>query len=323
MPRPTPDPAATSALNAFLRGVERRAVVFAELLCGDPARAEDALSAAMRAFRPISAQSAMTDWPRRFWGLLLATPSLRKETAAPTRVGALHWLGQVGQGPRAALLLRLVGGLGEADAAAVLGVTRPTYRLALHHALPRDAQGEPDPAAWSTLGEAVQDAVKALPATRLAQLARLREAALLGHDIAAGPPRRDAPAPEAPPTRWRSAAMAGVAAIALAALAFTFFFRPTPAPGGLDDPRIRVDALPSAERPAATFDAATALATERDFTQLASGSDEAFLRDLDFYAWYAAQRAGAIDEARLRIPADDARAPDDNPDTLETTDASL
>src|SRR3546814_8370911 len=58
--------------------------------------------------------------------------------------------------PISALLLRLVAGLPEAEAAAVLGVARPTYRLAVQRALPHGEDGQPDTQGWRMLGEATR-----------------------------------------------------------------------------------------------------------------------------------------------------------------------
>ncbi|MET0580418.1 MAG: hypothetical protein ABWZ08_00420, partial [Pseudoxanthomonas sp.] len=59
-----------AALSAFLRGVERRGALFAELQCGDREAGDTALAAAMRAFRNHAGTLPMADWPRRFWTLL-------------------------------------------------------------------------------------------------------------------------------------------------------------------------------------------------------------------------------------------------------------
>ncbi|MCH2093428.1 MAG: hypothetical protein MK141_17890, partial [Pseudoxanthomonas sp.] len=100
-----------AALAAFLRGCERRGAVFAELQCGDPDRGDVALAAALRAFRGNAAALPMADWPVRFWSLLSSAPPLR--TAAPDArwPGALSALAAAAPLDRAALLLRLAGGL--------------------------------------------------------------------------------------------------------------------------------------------------------------------------------------------------------------------
>src|SRR5690606_16204859 len=205
-------------------GVERRGAVFAQLQVGDAETGDRAFVAAMRAFRLPAARIPIADWPRQFWTLLLATPELRETPGMPRWGSGFGFLGQLGRGPRAALLLRLVAGLPEADAAAVLGVARPTYRLALQRALPHCDDGRPDAEAWRMLGEASQHALRDLSAERMAHLARMREAAVHGRQLA--PPKRDEPALDrgAPvrPARWRLPAMGAVAATTVLALAATF-----------------------------------------------------------------------------------------------------
>ena len=175
--------AAPAALTAFLRGVERRAAVFAQLHCGDADAGDNALAGAMRAFRNAAERTPVADWPRRFWGLLLATRQLREPSPGS------HWppefarLAALGPGPRAVLLLRLAAGLTEADAALVLGIAQPSYRLALQRALPHHSDGSADAERWRQLGAAVQEATRQLPVQRLAHLAKLREAAIQGRKL--------------------------------------------------------------------------------------------------------------------------------------------
>ena len=275
-------------LNAFVRGIERRAAVFAELLCGDAIAGDAALAAAIRAFRGMSVGVPMPAWPWRFWGLLLATPQLRRSSALQTRSGPLSALSAMPNGLRAAVLLRLAGGLTEADAASALGLAIGTYRMALHRALPHRADGSADADAWRAMAEALQAMVKSLPAPRLAQLARIREAALHGQGLASSP----APTPTAGSAlgrpRWQRPALYALAASTFAALAVTFIAS-QPAIEAAGAPRIRRVALPPAESPASTFDARTALLSHRDLDLLIDAQDEAMSRDLDFHAWLAAE----------------------------------
>ncbi|QFY90976.1 RNA polymerase sigma factor [Magnetovirga frankeli] len=55
-----------SALEAFLAGVERRALVMTQLSCGDPDQAQDLLQDAMAAFVRAYANKPETDWPPLF-----------------------------------------------------------------------------------------------------------------------------------------------------------------------------------------------------------------------------------------------------------------
>lgn len=152
-----------AALAAFLRGCERRGAVFAELQCGDPDRGDVALAAALRAFRGNAAALPMADWPVRFWSLLAAAPPLRTAIPEARWPDALSALAAPAPLDRAALLLRLAGGLQEADAADALGLDGAAYRDALARACPRDALGHPDAAAWRAVAEAIQTQLRELP----------------------------------------------------------------------------------------------------------------------------------------------------------------
>jgi hypothetical protein len=312
--------AVPAALTAFLRGVERRGAVFAQLQCGDAERADDALAAAMRAFRNGATQVPVAEWPRRFWALLLTAPPLREQAHA------MHWplafssLARLGHGPRAALLLRLVAGLPDIEAAAVLGIARPTYRLALQRALPHDAEGRPDEAAWHALGEAGQQAIREMPAERLAHLARLREAAILGRRLdPRSVPASEATKPARP--RWWWPALAGTAALSLIALSATFLV-PVGDDGDAADARIRSRPLPPAEPPAATYDADTALLTHRDFEFLAIEAVSEAARDPAFYAWLSARAEASPGTGMTRSPPSrETTLPADAKQAPETSDA--
>ncbi len=285
---------APAALSAFLRGIERRGVVFAELMCGDPVAAEQAFAVSLRQFRGQALSQPFAHWPRVFWRTLLASPVLRAGTPSAHWAAPFAALGQAGSGPRAALLLRLVAGLTDPEAAAVLGVAPATYRLALRRALPHRADGSADPEAWRALGQHVQDALRSLPAERLAHIARLREAAVQGRrpeligPLPVAPAAVEAP-PAAPHRLLRRVLWVGVAACVLALVA-TFLF-PTGLPDtGEGDPQVSVRPLAAAAAPAARYDASFGLLTERDFELLAAAPAQPPQDDPAFYAWYAAQR---------------------------------
>jgi hypothetical protein len=287
---------APAALAAFLRGVERRGAVFAELQCGDADCGDAALAAAMRAFREGAAASPIGDWPCRFWALLLATPVLRRPAPGAGWPDALSALPRLGTGPRAALLLRVVAGLHETEAATALGVAPTTYRLALQRALPRHANDTPDEDAWHALAEATQLAIRQLPPTRLARLAQLREVALQPRRPPASRGRRSQAAAGSRP-RWLSPALwAGVAACAVAFVA-TFVLPTTGLRHDRGEPRIQREPLPPAEPPASRIDAQTAVLTDRDFEMLLADGDVA--RDVGFQSWYAAQLAAAEPDAAV------------------------
>ena len=78
---------APPALAAFLRGVERRGAVLAELQCGDADAGDAALAQAMRRFRAEAAGQPMSQWPRRFWTLLLSQPGLRRHHGVAVELG--------------------------------------------------------------------------------------------------------------------------------------------------------------------------------------------------------------------------------------------
>lgn len=171
-----------AALSAFLRGVERRGVILAELQCGRRETGEIALAASLRAFRQYASEQPMAQWPRGFWSLLAAAPPLRQAHPEARWPQDLDWLADLSDTDRMALLLRLAAGLDEDDAAAAMDVDQPGYRAALTRACPRDDEGQPDPQGWRDLAEAVQQHLRALSPERLAHLSRLRETLVLGAD---------------------------------------------------------------------------------------------------------------------------------------------
>lgn len=313
--------AAPAALTAFLRGVERRGTVFAELQAGAAGPGDEALAATLRAFRTVASRAPFAEWPRRFWALLLASPLLRHPAQARGWAPPFAALATLGSGPRAALLLRLVAGLTEADAAAVLGIARPTYRLALQRALPHRDDSTPDADAWHALGEAAQAAIRHLPAERLAHVARQREAAIHGRKPdpiagvgAAGARWRP---------RWWRPALWGVCVSTALAIAATYVL-----PGwraGEDGPsEIRIEALPPAEAPASTFAADALLSTHRDLDLLLDAGDGAnadpAMRDPGFYAWIAAQPAGDEGDPEA-VPSDTQTQTPSEDGASETSDA--
>lgn len=278
---------ASPALTAFLRGVERRGAVFSRLQAGDPGHGLEALAAAMAAFRAVAARTPFSEWPRRFWSLLLATPQLREPIGDPHWPDGFEALARIGRGPRAALLLRLVAHVSEADAAGVLGVGRPVYRMALRRALPRSPDGSPDADAWRELGEAAQQAVRDLSPDTLSELARLREAALDGTPWTPAAPPTDAQDAAGRP-RWLWPATVLVAAAALAGIAAVHWLA-TPAGGvGPGPEEIMREDLPPA--PATdSRDADLLLLAHPDFELLAAGPQDPAMRAPAFHAWLVHQ----------------------------------
>ncbi len=327
--------AAPAALSAFLRGVERRGALFAELQCGDRDAADTALSAAMRAFRNHAAALPMADWPQRFWTLLVATPQLRTTAALAQWPRDLRMLASLEPAPRQALLLRLAAGLGEDAAAVVLAVSPEAYQHALAQACPRDADGQIDAQAWRTLAEAIQQQLRDLPPERLARVARLREEAINATRMARPAPVKTvataspAPAPKSRP-RWPWVAL--VLALCAAALAATLWWPQPPGAPGIETPQaevsgrvqptppIETEALPDSA-PASRFDAQTGVLGHPDFELLLDQDEVAVARDADFYAWYAAG-AGQLPETTGENPLPDS-ATEPRTDAAETADDQL
>lgn len=286
-PRRPADPSdapASTALGAFLRGVERRGLVFAWLLAGSRGTGAAALDWALERFRREAGRVGFGDWPRHFWELLLAAPALRRPPADPRWAPGFEWLAGIGHGPRAALLLRLVAGLAESDAATVLGIARPTYRLGLQRALPHHADGSANVEAWEALGRAAQELVRELPPEQPA--------------AGAEPVRLDrveaAPATTAarrPAGRGLRLALGLV--VLLTALALGLTFLPLDRlPAGLDEApgHILVEPLPEAEAPAGRYGDDDALALHPDLALLLDAADaDAAAADPAFHAWLLAE----------------------------------
>lgn len=289
LPPDASDASAPSALGAFVRGVERRGLVFAWLLAGSREAGAASLDWAVDRFRAEAARTPFGDWPRRFWSLLLAAPPLRRPPAEPRWPPGFDWLSRIGHGPRAALLLRLVGGLAESDAASVLGVARPTYRIGLQRALPHRADGSADVEAWHALGLATQELVRVLPSEPLPAAT----------DAAAEPRHAAAPPADGPraASRGLRVALAVVALATLGALAATFVSLDR-LPAGLEaaPDAILVEPLPGDVLAPAPSPEATALELHPDLALLLDAAAEGEVAaDPAFYAWLLA--VGEVEDA--------------------------
>lgn len=290
---PSPSP----ALAAFLRGIERRAFVFAQVQSGSDEEALAAVGRAMRAFRSVSAVTPLSGWPADFWSLLLAQAELSGGEAPEPE------LSHLGAGPRAALLLRLVGGLDFVHAAQVLGVAEPTYRFALQRALQQLGEAGVSYAALGQLRERLHRQVKTLPAHHVEALAVLRGRVMRDEDE---------PAPVAPPTPSPWPRRLAWVALVLLALAFAAtWWKPAPPllPGGVQDLPAEAPAEPVAPVPGGS-----AQVIHPDYGALARPGDAALAAELDFFSWLAA-REGRPAEAGLGaggVPAPEA-APEDEP----------
>lgn len=320
-------PAATNALSAFLRGVERRALVVAQLQAGDDAVAARAVAVAMRAFAGHAAALPMVDWPARFWGLLCSTPQLLTPPADGQWPPPLRHFQQLGAAERLALLLRIGAGLDESAAAPVLGVQVEAYRQALAGACPRDAGGYPDAAGWRALAEQVQAQVRDLSPARVQQLEQLRESVISGPPgakpaAAASTPMTRARAARKPRPRWswRTWLLLCLPLLLLAAAVLWLARGPrtgaagaVPVEGMLsDNGPVQVETLADDSTPATPAAAAHAAA---DAAMLAD-PELALAREADFHAWVAAGGPLPVDESQPQPSR-----PEPATAALETVDA--
>lgn len=300
-PLASPNPAPPSpALSAFLRGIERRAFVFAQVQCGADAVAEAALGRAMRSFKAASTTIPLSTWPAAFWALLVAQEELSGGQSDVPELRALS------SGPRAALLLRMVAGLDFPHAAGVLGVSEATYRFALQRALQQLGEGGISYAVLGALRERLHRQVKTLPESRTASLAALRAAVL--EDAPEAPP----PVVEPVSPIWRRL---GWGLLVLLGLGFAAtFWTPAPvlAPGGTQ--ALPVEAAPP--RAPATSDQVT----HPDYAQLAAPGDEPVAADLALLSWIASSESagnvGARADTSGSVPPEPP-VPDDAPTAFQ------
>ncbi len=164
-----------NALTAFLRGVERRAAVFAQLQLGDADHGDRALAATVGDFVAEAASLDEPAWAQRFWSMLVTSPLLEQEVLAPFWPGDLAPLARLDSGPRTALLLRLVALMDDAQAAEVVGIDEASYRAVLQASLPQRPEGGADGPAWLAMRDEARYAVEDLTVERLAAIARVRD----------------------------------------------------------------------------------------------------------------------------------------------------
>ncbi|MGO4551087.1 DUF3106 domain-containing protein [Lysobacter sp. 2RAF19] len=291
----SPGSTATGAPAAFLRGVERRAAVFAALQCGSADRGDAAVAAALRAFTRIAPDSPMATWPVAFWSMLLAAPDLRRPAADAAWPATWSSLASLGNGPRAALLLRLVAALEMDDAAAALGVSADAYREALQRAVPYREDGTPDRDAWQAWVADVRAATEGMSPERLARLHAPPQAP---RAMPAAPTPQPKPARAPAARRFAIGALVALAAgIGAIVLLRPQWFDALPFRGEL----VRSATLPPADEPIARYDADLAAWTHRDFLVIADPDGVRRADEFPFFAWYAATLAVQ--------PAADASAP--------------
>ena len=298
-----PDPPSPAAVTAFLRGIDRRARLFAGVQAGDPLAAQHALAVVGRVFSGEAGQWPIAEWPRQYWRLLLAAPALRKPPIVVVNP-QLPGIGRLAVETRAAVLLHLVAALDDADASAALGIDIDAYQALIRDALPRDALGQPDVDVWRAWRAAVERELARVPEPALPPVARMAAAA----------PKRIA-ATEADTRhhhrlRWL---WAGVA-LCIVAMAATFFLHPR-GRAVLDQWRAEVkrEPLDAAAPPEARFDAAD-VALHPDRELLASPAELGFAKQLPLLAW--------LDVASADLRADDAVRLPVMPDPAQSTAAA-
>lgn len=288
--------AAPGAVQAFLRGVERRGLLVAVLQCGARTPATAALAAVMGDFDAVAGQVLMAEWPVQFWRRLVAALQLGRTKVEGEWPPGCAALAVMAAPDRLALLLRVVAGLDEAMACAALDLDQDGYRAALARACPRDRDGRPDAAAWRALAEAAQAQLRALPSS---WLDALRETAAAPATSTAAPVRTRRSRGGVRGLRGGVVAMVAVAGILLLVL-LTLCLRRPPAlppeprsqalPGALhviDAAPVRIEPLPADDvAPAAAVTTPPRL-DPADAAMLAD-PELALARQADFYAWLAA-----------------------------------
>ena len=287
----TPDAPSPAAVTAFLRGLDRRARLFASVQAGDALAAQHAMAVVARVFTGEAGQWPIAEWPRQYWRLLLAAPSLRKppvEVPTPQLPG----IGRLAVETRAAVLLHLVAALDDADASAALGIDIETYQARIRDALPRDALGQPDVDVWRAWRAAVERELSrapepAMPSAVAVAAAKPTPAATV-----------DADAHHHFRLRWL---WTGVA-LCLVAMVATFFLHPR-GREVLDQWRaeIKREPLDAAAPPKARFDA-TDIALHPDRELLASPAELAFARQLPLLAWLEVAGADPREADAVRLP---------------------
>lgn len=292
---PAPSPAAVAA---FLRGLDKRARLFAAVQAGDAAQGGRALAVVARVFAAEAGQWPLAQWPQQYWRLLLAAPSLRHAGAAEANA-VLPGIARLPAERRAAVLLHLVAGLDDDAAAAALGLDVPAYQAAIRDSLPHDALGQPDLDVWRAWRAAAQR-----------ELERAADPPPLAKPVFEPAPRPSSaarPGGERDASRGARWLWLGVAACVLA-FAAAFFIHPA----GREVvaqwfAAIKREPLPPAAAPKARFDADDP-ALHPDREQLAAPREAAFADDLALLAWLANAADPTLADA-VQLPVADAAMP--------------
>jgi hypothetical protein len=278
-------------MQSFRRGIDRRAYVLARAQCGDTHLVYQALAGVDRDFNLEAKDLPIAQWPIRFWTLLLS----RKELTQ----GSSPWpaLASITHGSRAALLLRLVGGLDFSHAAQVLGISEDTYRFALQRGLEQLQSGGYNMPQLEQLRDAFFDEVKQLSPEELS--ANINDAvsnAVINRDTAAAiaTPDDDTPAfigaiaPKKKPSKlWLWLTLTGLL-LALATVAGVFLYQKNQ----------REHAAQILQRATAEDLLAGDLLMHADYDMIAAGKAINNTQAFNFYSWLA---AGNPPEIRLDL----------------------
>lgn len=293
----SPPPA---AIAAFLRGVDRRGRLLALVQTGDSSAAQTALVVAAKVFATEAAQWPISQWPMQYWRLLLSIPAMGQRRTDGDRIDVLPAIASLSPPQRASVLLHLVAGLEDADAATALGLGVEAYQQRISSSLPRDAQGELDLTVWRGWRDAAQQALERLPeAVEAVQSPPRPMVTEIPPDVvAATPARKPAATDAAPPHRrarwpWRVLLVVVAAVVAVAAALLMH-------PRGravLDvwRGRIHSEPLPAAAPPKARFDPHDP-AFDPDHALHAAPAELALAHRLPQLAWLAASGAPLMAE---------------------------
>jgi hypothetical protein len=279
----------SSALPAFLRGIEPRARVLCRAQAGPALDDERLLAEVREEFSARAARLPLAEWPLRYWGLLLA----RDELGRPSGQAPAHPLYSLTHTRRLALLLRLVVGMEPPGAARVMGLSETAYRALWADAEDKLAEQGVGPAVLMRWHEAFQREVRGDTAPAdTAPRSPARHAAPLGR-------------PRGP--RWRPTSLQwglGVVLLALlVVLVATFIWPPAPlvpapASGGTEGAPATLDASPGA--PARDMEAE--LVVDPDFGLLDAAPSAPWREGVAFLSWALVQRGMAVPAPASEAP---------------------
>lgn len=291
----------SASLQAFLRGIERRAFVLLLTQCGEADAAASALRAALDAFVAEADALPLAQWPMRFWAIVVRQPAmLQSHRVEPALAG-------LSPGPRSALLLRLVAGLDFEHAAQALGAGEAAYRIALDRAVARLAEQKVD---LDGLREQLQQRVKHLTERQGKDIAALRQQAIEIAPAASVDASVDDDDPESrgAQSRWRRVAIVLLVVLLLAfAASFVWPLSPRLQAG-------QTEALPQESGPGSPAVDDAALVTDPDYALLAqSPDDRALAQQLAFRSWWAGRDTAVASDVAAALP--------DAPEASEASEA--